>query len=205
MPVQKGRNAIGFTMNGSYISGFGGLVAPPFQRFYMGGDNDVRGFDIRSISPVAFLPSSSVITLTNPDGSPVPKNPANPRLGNWTVPIPVDQIVFPGGDLLWCLSTASRLRTCDPAPFVDAGIDPIIRRSVADCAGAIRSGSLHTFRLPATGYQFQLRRRQSIEPAAVAISVRAERYELASAHVNRTGVADVPAGDQCPLPHLLGI
>ena len=48
-PVQKGRNAIGFSVNGSYISGFGGLVAPPFQRFYMGGENDIRGFDIRSV------------------------------------------------------------------------------------------------------------------------------------------------------------
>ncbi len=66
---------------------------------YMGGENDIRGFDIRSVSPVAFLPSSNVITLTNPDGTPVPKNPSNPRQGNWTIPIPVDQIVFPGGDL----------------------------------------------------------------------------------------------------------
>ena len=28
----------------------------PFERFYLGGDNDLRGFDIRSISPIAFLP-----------------------------------------------------------------------------------------------------------------------------------------------------
>ena len=89
IPVQNRRNAIGYQRGkGSFISGFGGLVAPPFQRFYMGGENDIRGFDIRSISPVAFLPSSNVITLTNPDGTPVPKNPANPRQGNWTVPDP---------------------------------------------------------------------------------------------------------------------
>ena len=30
----------------------------PFDRFYMGGDTDVRGFDIRAISPVAFFPTS---------------------------------------------------------------------------------------------------------------------------------------------------
>jgi outer membrane protein insertion porin family len=139
MPVQKGRNAIGFTMNGSYISGFGGLVAPPFQRFYMGGENDVRGFDIRSISPVAFLPSSNVITLTNPDGTPVLKDPSNPRLGNWTVPIPVDQIVFPGGDLSAWSNLEYRITIAGPvtlAPFVDAGIDPIIRRSQLQIAQA---------------------------------------------------------------------
>ena len=130
IPVQNRRNAVGYSVNASYISGFGGLVAPPFQRFYMGGENDIRGFDIRSISPVAFLPSSNVITLTNPDGTPVPKNPANPRQGNWTIPIPVDQIVFPGGDLSVWTNLEYRITIAGPvaiAPFVDSGIDAIVR------------------------------------------------------------------------------
>jgi outer membrane protein insertion porin family len=67
IPVQNRRNAIGFNVQGSFISGFGGLVAPPFQRSYMGGENDLRGFDIRSVSPVAFLPSAGSITLTDPN------------------------------------------------------------------------------------------------------------------------------------------
>jgi outer membrane protein insertion porin family len=132
IPVQNRRNAIGYSVNGSFISGYGGLVAPPFQRSFMGGENDIRGFDIRSISPVAFLPSSNVITLTNPDGTPVPKNPANPRLGNWTVPIPVDQIVFPGGDLSVWTNLEYRITIAGPvaiAPFVDSGIDAIVRPS----------------------------------------------------------------------------
>ncbi len=131
-PVQKKRNAVGVNFQGSYITGFGGLVAPPFQRFYMGGEYDIRGFDIRSISPVAYLPSSNVITLTNPDGTPVPKNPANPRQGNWTIPIPVDQIVFPGGDLSLISNLEYRITIAGPvaiAPFVDTGLDPILRRS----------------------------------------------------------------------------
>lgn len=131
-PVQNKRNAIGYSVNGSFITGFGGLVAPPFQRFYMGGENDIRGFDIRSISPVAFLPSSNVITLTNPDGSAVLKNPSNPRQGAWTVPIPVDQIVFPGGDLSLWTNLEYRYTIAGPvalAPFIDTGIDPVIRRS----------------------------------------------------------------------------
>ena len=132
IPVQNRRNAVGFAVNGSFNTGFGGLVAPPFQRFYMGGENDVRGFDIRSISPVAFLPSSNVITLTNPDGTPVLKDPSNPRLGNWTIPIPVDQIVFPGGDLSVWGNLEYRYTIAGPvalAPFVDMGIDPILRPS----------------------------------------------------------------------------
>jgi outer membrane protein insertion porin family len=132
IPVQNRRNAIGYTLNGSFISGYGGLVAPPFQRSFMGGENDIRGFDIRSISPVAFLPSSNVITLTNPDGTPVPKNPANPRQGNWTVPMPGDQIVFPGGDLSVWTNLEYRITIAGPvalAPFVDSGIDAILRPS----------------------------------------------------------------------------
>ena len=132
IPVQNRKNAIGFSLNGSYISGYGGLVAPPFQRFYMGGENDVRGFDIRSISPVAFLPSANQVTLTNPDGTPVLKDPANPRLGAWTVPVPVDQIVFPGGDLSAWSNLEYRYTIAGPvaiAPFIDMGIDPIVRKS----------------------------------------------------------------------------
>jgi outer membrane protein insertion porin family len=131
-PVNKGRNAIGFNVQASFLTGFGGVVAPPFQRFYMGGEQDLRGFDVRSISPVAFLPSAGSIVLRNPDGSPVPKDPANPGRGNYTVPIPIDQIVFPGGDAQFVTNLEYRITIAGPvaiAPFVDTGIDPIIRPS----------------------------------------------------------------------------
>ncbi len=132
IPVQNRRNALGFRVQGSLISGYGGLVAPPFQRSYLGGENDLRGFDIRSVSPVAFLPSVGSITLTNPDGTPVPKNAQNPLLGNLAVPIPVDQITFPGGDLSIITNLEYRITIYGPvalAPFVDAGINPILRPS----------------------------------------------------------------------------
>src|SRR5260370_38306577 len=98
----------------------------------MGGENDVGGFDTRTVSPVAFLPSAGSITLTNPDGTPVLKDPANPRLGNWTIPIPVDQIVFPGGDLSLVTNLEYRITIAGPvaiAPCLDTGIDPILRPS----------------------------------------------------------------------------
>jgi outer membrane protein insertion porin family len=132
IPVQKGRNALGFNVQGSFITGYGGLVAPPFQRAYLGGENDLRGFDIRSVSPVAFLPSVGAITLTNRDGTPVLKNPLNPLGGNVSIPIPVDQIVFPGGDFSMFTNLEYRITIYGPvalAPFIDMGIDPIIRKS----------------------------------------------------------------------------
>ncbi len=137
-PVQKRRNTIGYSVNGSFISGFGGLVSPPFQRFFMGGENDIRGFDIRSVSPVAFLPSAGAIPLRNQDrkGVPIdPSRPCNPDISTVNcvvVPIPIDQIVFPGGDLSAWGNLEYRITIAGPvaiAPFVDAGIDPIVRRS----------------------------------------------------------------------------
>jgi outer membrane protein insertion porin family len=131
-PVQHRRNTVGFRVQGSFISGFAGLVAPPFQRSYMGGENDLRGFDIRSVSPVAFLPSVGSITLTDPSGVPVPKNPQNPLAGNVTIPIPLDQITFPGGDLSLVTNLEYRITIYGPvalAPFLDMGIDPIVRKS----------------------------------------------------------------------------
>lgn len=132
IPMQNRRNAFGFNVQGSFITGYGGLVAPPFQRAYLGGENDLRGFDIRSVSPVAFLPSVGAITLTNPDGTPVLKNPQNPLAGNVTIPIPIDQITFPGGDLSVVANFEYRITIYGPvalAPFVDMGIDPIVRSS----------------------------------------------------------------------------
>jgi outer membrane protein insertion porin family len=132
IPVQKKRNTVGFRVQGSFLTGYGGLVPPPFQRFYDGGENDLRGFDIRSISPVAFLPNTTSIQLRNPDGSIVPKNPANPLQGAYTVPVPLDQIVFPGGDLSVVANLEYRITIAGPvalAPFVDLGVEPILRDS----------------------------------------------------------------------------
>jgi outer membrane protein insertion porin family len=148
IPMQNRRNAIGFNVQGSYISGYGGLVAPPFQRSFMGGEYDIRGFDVRSISPVAFLPSANQITLTNPDGTPVLKNPLNPRQGNWTIPIPVDQIVFPGGDFSVSTNLEYRITIAGPVaivPFVDSGIDAIVRRSQLQIADAQYQGVISTY------------------------------------------------------------
>ncbi len=93
--MNKGRNTLGFRVQGSWISGYAGQVAPPFDRYYMGGDTDIRGFDIRAISPVAFFPTVVAIPLQNPDGTGVPLDPTNPRRGNYLVNIPVQQIIFP--------------------------------------------------------------------------------------------------------------
>ncbi len=132
LPVNKGRNTVGFRALGSWITGYGGLVAPPADRFYMGGDTDMRGFDTRSISPVSFFPTYTTVTLTNPDGTSVPLNPANPRQGNYTITIPVEQVVFPGGDTNIVTNLEYRIPIVGPvtlAPFIDTGWDFASRSS----------------------------------------------------------------------------
>jgi outer membrane protein insertion porin family len=132
IPMQKRRNTIGFNVQGSFLAGYGGVVAPPFERFYLGGENDIRGFDIRSVSPVAFLPDKGTIALQNPDGTTVPKDPANPLRGAYTIPVPVERIVFPGGDASLVTNLEYRFTIAGPvalAPFVDVGMNPVVRGS----------------------------------------------------------------------------
>ena len=138
IPVNKGRNTFGFRVLGSWICGYGGQVAPPFDRYYMGGDTDIRGFDIRAVSPVAFFPTVVTVVLRNPDGTAVPLNPANPRQGSWTVTIPVDQIIFPGGDTNLVNNLEYRVPIVGPvtiAAFVDTGMDFISQESQLRVAG----------------------------------------------------------------------
>jgi len=142
-PVQKRHNAIGYNVQGSFITGYNGVVAPPFERAYLGGDQNLRGFDILTVTPIAFLPSVQVVSLKNPDGHYVPKNPLYPVFtdsnGNctpikncWTIPVPYEQLVTPGGDLSLSGNLEYRITIAGPvvlAPFMDTGMAPIVRTS----------------------------------------------------------------------------
>ena len=96
---KEGRNVFGYRLQASYIRGISGDVAPPFNRFYSGGEAELRGFDIRSATPYGFVPTRVLFNLTNPDGSTVPRDPTNPSLGPIQVPIPVYGIASIGGDV----------------------------------------------------------------------------------------------------------
>ncbi len=64
----------------------------------LGGETDVRGFDIRSQSPYTFIPTRTQFNLTNPDGTTVPRDPTQPSLGNVQIPLPIYRLVSVGGD-----------------------------------------------------------------------------------------------------------
>ena len=92
-PVNKHRNVFGYHARVAYITGFGGKEIPPYNRFYMGGEDDIRGYDIRSISPVTFIPTQSRIPISYPDPS------AGGALRTITIPSLIYTATLPGGDL----------------------------------------------------------------------------------------------------------
>jgi outer membrane protein insertion porin family len=132
------QNTLGVRLQASFINGFGGSEAPPYQRFYMGGENDLRGFDVRTVSPYVFVSTVQNFPLTNPDGSAVPIDPSNPRRGNVTIPLPVNNITLPGGDTQFVSNVEYRIHVIGPvtlAPFVDFGMDFVTRDSQLKISG----------------------------------------------------------------------
>ena len=95
---REGHNVLGYRVQLSHVAGFGGEVAPPTNRFYGGGESDVRGFDVRASSPYVFIPNRLLFNLSNPDGTTVPRDPTNPQLGPVQIPLPVYRLVTIGGD-----------------------------------------------------------------------------------------------------------
>ncbi len=99
IPSENGHNVLGVRAQLGYVQGFGGDVAPPNNRFYAGGENELRGFDIRGATPYGYVPSRVNFQLTNPDGSCVPRDPTNPQDNQCIqVPLPVYGVASIGGD-----------------------------------------------------------------------------------------------------------
>ncbi|MBV8553259.1 MAG: outer membrane protein assembly factor BamA [Acidobacteriaceae bacterium] len=125
-------NVMGFHFNGRMIAGYGGKVAPPYSRYYMGGENDIRGWDIMTISPIAFIPTTSTINVLNSDGSQRIQRVVNSNGSIGEAPvtqtIPTYQLILPGGDTALVFNYEYRIPIIGPitlAPFVDFGIDRI--------------------------------------------------------------------------------
>ncbi len=123
-PINKRRNAIGLHFTAAYITGYGGKEVPPFNRYYMGGESDLRGFDIRSISPVVFIPTVTAQTLFYHD----PLSAG--ALRSFSLPVLVYTATLPGGDFQTYGNIEYRIPIAGPVSmslFVDAGTDGILR------------------------------------------------------------------------------
>jgi outer membrane protein insertion porin family len=130
-PGLKQGHVIGMHLLARYITGYGGKVAPPFNRFFMGGENDVRGFQLYAVSPIAFIPVEATVNQLNNDGTARVQRGIDPATGNEallpvTQTIPAYQLVFPGGDTNVVANFEYRIPIFGPltmAAFFDAGMD----------------------------------------------------------------------------------
>jgi outer membrane protein insertion porin family len=130
-PHHHKRNVIGVRVLTSMITGYNGTDVPPYSRFYLGGENDVRGFDFYTISPFVAIPSASTTTVTyfdptrlGPTGSPTPVA--------LNVPIVTFLPTRPGGDFQGVGNFEYRIPIAGPVSmslFNDIGFDGIIRKS----------------------------------------------------------------------------
>jgi outer membrane protein insertion porin family len=135
------KNVLAFHFLATTITGFGGKEAPPFARSFIGGENDVRGFDFFSITPIAYLPScacppnSTGVAILNPDGSQrVQTQPVSgfPSPVAASLNIPTYQIITPGGDTHAVFNFEYRIPIMGPitlVPFFDAGVNRILYKN----------------------------------------------------------------------------
>jgi outer membrane protein insertion porin family len=129
--VNKRRNVFAVKYQTALISGYGGKDIPPFNRFYLGGEQDVRGFNFYTISPFVAIPfstSTSIIYFDprklGPTGAPTPQQ--------LTVPLLEFIPTRPGGDYQNVLNLEYRIPIAGPVTLVmfnDVGVNGILRQS----------------------------------------------------------------------------
>ncbi len=133
-PMNKRRNSLGMRAQFAFISAFGGLAPPIYERWFTGGEDSIRGFDIRSISPRALVTTRTLtpIVQRDPMGNPV----IDPTTGNPIVNYVPFYNSFPyyiGGDTQLIYNIEYRIpivgNAVSVAPFFDVGKLWILRQS----------------------------------------------------------------------------
>ncbi|MGH9355698.1 MAG: BamA/OMP85 family outer membrane protein, partial [Terriglobia bacterium] len=134
-PINHGRNTLAFHFLASTISGYGGKVPPPYSRFYMGGQYDIRGFNIYSISPVIFFPTVGQVCNRDSNGNQIMALSSTGKslgtCGSFTS-FPFNTVEVPGGDTEALANFEYRIPIAGPvtlAYFIDIGDAFILRPS----------------------------------------------------------------------------
>ena len=103
---------------GSFIQSFTNLSVPFYERMFVGGDFDIRGFDFRTLTPISF------ITRTLPVTDPITSK---------TVNKPYDDIVYVGGDTQAIFNLEYRIpligQTVSLVPFLDTGNTWVLKKA----------------------------------------------------------------------------
>jgi len=128
--VRKKRNVVGIRFLTAFTSGYDGKAVPPLTRLYMGGEQDVRGFYIRTITPVAFIATNSPVTINYVDPTTIGSN-GLPVTRQLQVPLLAYQFSFPGGDIEGVGNFEYRIpiykQYVGISYFLDVGVNGILR------------------------------------------------------------------------------
>ena len=124
--ISKGRHSIAFRAQFSHIIPYGELPGgepmsvPFFERIFLGGEYNLRGFDIRSVSPWAFTSTAQL----DPGGRPI----IDPRTGLPSIPV---SLIPVGGDTSLLLTGEYRIPIVGPlylTGFVDVGTSTVLKK-----------------------------------------------------------------------------
>jgi len=172
-PHYRGRNTIALHLMSSFVTGYGGRVVPPYSRWFLGGEQDLRGFDPRSVAPIAFIPLASFTTFSYLDPTKLNIS-GEPTAQSFSVPTLNYQITFPGGDTQGVLNAEYRIPIVGPvtvALFSDVGTVGILKKNQLQIGSASFAsmaaqfpGSGISSRLPIEGgTDFKLRASAGVE------------------------------------------
>ncbi len=141
-PSYRRRNTIAVKFQAAMITGYGGKEVPPYNRFYLGGENDVRGYNFYTISPFVMIPfaTTTSVSFFNPLSI---NQQGQPNL----VTLPVNILEYiptrPGGDTQAVLNLEYRIPIAGPVSvslFNDFGLNGSLHDSqLALDPGAIAS------------------------------------------------------------------
>jgi outer membrane protein insertion porin family len=136
-PAYHGRNVVALKFATGFITGYDGKEIPPNSRTYLGGEQDVRGYDFYTISPFVFIPNATTTTVTytdphllNQQGNPI------------SVALPVNVLEFvptrPGGDTHAVFNAEYRIPVVKTYVFVtlfnDVGVNGDVKGLTLDPA-----------------------------------------------------------------------
>ncbi|MDD5541676.1 MAG: outer membrane protein assembly factor BamA [Acidobacteriia bacterium] len=173
-PIFKQRHVIGFHVLASYVSGYGSttipdptnpgktlttnLVVPPYDRFYTGGDDSIRGFDIRAVSPIATFPQQVSFSepLHDAAGNPI-FTPDGRQQFNFQT-FQTARLIQPGGDTQIITNAEYRIPLFGPvtlAGFIDAGSSFIMKKSQLTLATPDVFGDTRVPLLPGTNFKLR--------------------------------------------------
>ena len=126
--LSGGRNVFGFRLLGQFVQSYRGSSVPFYERFFIGGENTIRGFDIRSISPLAIISTPQFDSAGNPI---IDFKTGLPSIARNIIPI--------GGDTVGIFNFEYRIPIAGPlsiAAFYDMGLARVTRSESLGSFGA---------------------------------------------------------------------